>query len=513
MKRKLALLPMDFRPYTYEVPQQIASIADWEVIVPEKHLLSFLKKPGDIEALQQWLLKVSSDVDGLIISIDTLAYGGLIPSRVCEDDLEEIIDRISILKQLSQLTNKKIMAFSTTMRISNSYVNEQEKTYWNKYGKDIWKYSYHSHRYQETGDMESDNIIKHLEEIIPQSILNDYLQTRKRNFQVNKYLLDYVEEGIIDFLSFPQDDTAPFGFNIQEQKEIIQEIDNRFLHSKVYVYPGADEVAITLTGRIICELEKIKTPIFYMFFSGETGALQPAMYEDRPIIESVKAQVFAMGGYTVETSIEADISLAVNTPGRLQGDIALQQNLEGVDTGDRNIGEWLKRIEHYLDKGRNVAIADVAYANGADKAMVPRLLEQRLFERLIGFAGWNTAGNTLGTVIPQATMAYVAEKRQVQPQNKVKREILHQLLTRLLSDYLYLSVTRQNVKDILKSKNPTSEELLTTVQNIFEKDLQDLINKLLPVQLNGYKWEVNKVYLPWERLFEVGLEISVENHQ
>ncbi|HEX7063681.1 MAG TPA: DUF4127 family protein, partial [Bacillales bacterium] len=341
MKRRIALVPVDARPVTCDLAGQITRIASWEVLTPPKEKLGFLKEPGNIGGIHRWLEETADHVDGFVLSMDMIHYGGLVPSRINNDSQQVLSKRTEILSLLKEKhPDKPILAFSSTMRISDSYVNEEEKPYWADYGRELFAYSFHSHRFEKT--QSSDSKIKMQEGLnqVPADIVYDYLHTRERNAAVNLSLIRYVESGIVDTLVFPQDDTAEYGMNIREQERLHEEILKRRLFDQIYIYPGADEVACVLVARLVYQLEGITPPSFYPFFSGETGALQKALYEDRPLIESVKGQVYALGGF-IENAQDADIRLAVNVPGRRQGEIALRNHLSEVDTPDRNIGEWL----------------------------------------------------------------------------------------------------------------------------------------------------------------------------
>ncbi|MFN7251898.1 MAG: DUF4127 family protein [Anaerobacillus sp.] len=496
MNKKLALIPVDARPVTRELPTQIAAIADWEVLVPDKDQLGFLKEPGKTSELATWLLAVAEEVDGFVISTDMLGYGGLVPSRINQDNEAVIRERIEILQELNRkFPHKKIMAFSATMRISNNYVNEEEKEYWSEYGEELWSYSYHSHRYEKTNCTDSKDKVAALVAVIPNSILQDYKATREKNFNVNLSMFDLVESGVIDVLIFPQDDTSEYGLNIREQESLVREVAKRSLFSKVFIYPGADEVASVLIARMIYALENVTPPVFFPVFSGEKGALSTAMYEDRPLVESVKGQIYAFGSYILESSVDADIVLGVNVPGKRQGDLALQKFLEEVDTQDRNIGEWILRLQHYLKKGKAVAIADVAYANGADGALIPRLLESMNIGALCGFAAWNTAGNTLGTVVAQAAMVHLQQVKGDEFQSR----LLEQLTLRLLDDYLYQTVVRQEVRTVVNDQDPA---LASIVSAVFNKRANEFLQKL---EVN---YEIHNLYLPWNRTFEIGIELK-----
>ncbi|WP_202077426.1 DUF4127 family protein [Caldalkalibacillus salinus] len=571
MTRFIAYIPVDGRPVTRDLPQQLAFIGGWEVCVPKREDLGFLKKPGDVNDLQLWLKHKAPDVEGFVLSIDMLGYGGLVPSRVTTEDTDVIHSRLAILRELKrQYPTKPIMAFSSTMRISNSNVNEEEKTYWAQYGPDIWAYSYHSHRYEKTQDEQSLTIVEELSRRIPNEILEDYKRTRERHFAINLTLLDLVEEGVIDHLVYPQDDTAEFGWNIREQERLADRVNQRKLFNQVQIYPGADEVGSVLVARILYEREGVDKPTYSPFYSGEKGALSTAMYEDRPIETSVKGQIAAFGSHTVDPST-ADILLAVNVPGKKQGDLALQLHLTDVDTNERHIGEWLSRIRYYLSRGRRVALADLAYANGADPVLMPRVLADSVFHRLEAFAAWNTAGNTLGTVVAMSAMNVLRQmksqqqslleshrmseyqgvsqqqgvsesqrmlEQQERPEQQettgrkemqerqtmsdgnihvgtleeYQRRHRQQLLLRLLDDYLYQSVVRQVVRETIDETTIDKAQLRDHVSQTFivhfdQLKQQEGVKQLLSSdEVKGLK-----IHLPWQRTFEIGLQFHLSH--
>ncbi|MFZ3588967.1 DUF4127 family protein [Bacillus sp. DJP31] len=506
MKRKIALLPVDARPVTRELPCQLARIGGWEVLVPEVKSLGFLKQPADLEALKKWLLDVAPVVDGFVLSADMLGYGGLVPSRISEDKFEDITQRLAIIQHIkASYPDKKIMLFSATMRISNNNVNEEEKEYWKDHGSHIWAYSFYQHQYEKTKSGEALDNRDQARAKIPDSILEDYLTTRKRNLSMSLSFFDLLEQGILDTLVFPQDDTAEYGFNIQEQEWLAKVVHERSLHELVYIYPGADEVGASLVTKMILQLEGVKPPVFFPFYSGERGALSSAMYEDRPICESVKGQIHVIGSYTIDNSLEADIVLAVNVPGKRQGDLALQKFLEEVDTPDRNIGEWVRRLIHYVAKGKSVAVADLAYANGADERMLPPLLQSGIFQRLSGFGAWNTAGNTLGTVVAQAAMVYLQQEKMNILEAKSQQALFEQICVRLLDDYLYQGHVRQIVRREI-SGDVDKEELVETVRHHFTEQYKHY-SHILDYHPK-WKLSLDEVYLPWDRTFEIGVKVS-----
>ena len=63
-----------------------------------------LKKTANVDEILSWLDKIESP-DSIIISLDTVAYGGLIPSRRSNETFGEIKTR---LDRLFQILKKKL---------------------------------------------------------------------------------------------------------------------------------------------------------------------------------------------------------------------------------------------------------------------------------------------------------------------------------------------------------------------------------------------------------------------
>ena len=143
---KICFIPIDNRPVCYNLAKEIARI-DEEITlyIPPRKLLGDLKKNADITGLYTWLNQIP-EVDSIILSLDTIAYGGLIPSRRSPEYFEDIKDRLLDFKEILSTKKAKIYAVSSIMRISNNNCNEEEKEYWSKYGKKIFEYSYEKHK-------------------------------------------------------------------------------------------------------------------------------------------------------------------------------------------------------------------------------------------------------------------------------------------------------------------------------------------------------------------------------
>lgn len=431
---KIAFLPIDNRPVCYTLAKYIAQIDESiEFFLPPRECLGDLIKTADIENLISWLENLPK-VDSLILSLDTLVYGGLIPSRRSTETLEELEERLARIKPL--LRNKKVYAFSSIMRISNNNYNEEEKEYWSKFGKKIFEYSFSG------GVNKAD---------IPDEILDDYLATRKRNFEVNKIYLAWQKEGLFDTLIFSKDDCAEKGFNVEEAKELEK------LGGKTKT--GADEIPLSLLARSIDK--KIK--VFPEFLEPDCKNLI-SNYEDVSIEKSVLGQL-ELAGFEVSSPDEADIVLIVNNFRNKQGELVMGWDTEPFD------GKLVLPNKPF-------AVADVRFANGADNAFVEQLLEKIDLENFYGYAGWNTSANTLGSLL--CAMKVKWQAKQYNPQAFAKLE-----LVRFLDDWAYQANVRAQIEKPVDIRN---------LMQPYETRLNNVL-KLAPSKLD-YTY-------PWKRKFEV----------
>lgn len=443
---KIGFLPIDNRPVCYTLPEQIAKIDESiELFLPDRSLLGDLTKYADVNGIFEWLKNLPK-LDALIISLDTAAYGGLISSRRCSDSFEEIREKIEKLKEILKEKNAKIYAFSSIMRISNNNINEEEKEYWNLWGKKIFEYSFNSCKNNGENPPQTD---------IPQKILTDYLNTRKRNFEINKIYLNWQQEGLFDTLVFSKDDCAEFGFNVREA----QELENL----GGFVKTGADEIPLTLLARAIQGKIKI-APIFTE--SSQKNLI--SNYEDVSIEKSVTGQI-ELAGCEVSELQNADMLLYVNNFKNHQGEIVMKRPTEPFSD------VWNIPQKPYM-------IADVRFANGADNSFVNKLFEKGFDENFYGYSAWNTSANSLGSLICGAKVKFLAKKYNDKEFKKLE-------IVRFLDDWAYQANVRQTL-----SKPDTTE--LTTQMKPFEKEVAKVLKT---------EFEV-KYSFPWKRLFEVEVE-------
>lgn len=427
---KICFVPIDNRPVCYSLAKDIAAIdEDIELFIPPREFLGDLTKSARVNEILDWLENIPA-CDAMVLSLDTIAYGGLIPSRRSPDSLEEIKARLNRLKPL--LKNKKVYAFSSIMRISNNNYNEEEKEYWKDWGKKIFEYSYSG-----------------VNDGIPRAILDDYLATRKRNFEINKTYLNWG----LNTLIFSKDDCAPKGFNVDEARELER------LGAKTKT--GADEIPLTLLARAIEKEIKV-----FVEFTEPDYKDCISNYEDVSIEKSVQGQL-ELGGFTqVLTREEADIILVVNNFVERQGE---------------HVMGWTTQPfrKTFTPPDEPYAVADVRYANGADNDFVVQILQDF---PAYGYAGWNTSANTLGSLLAGVKVKWNAKKYSDKAFRKLQ-------MIRLLDDWAYQANVRIN------GETPQLEDLMKPYEERLTRYLE-----FKPVNPITYSY-------PWKRSFEI--EVSL----
>jgi hypothetical protein len=491
---RIALLPLDDRPVNIDLPQDVARIAGLTVEVPPAEILPKYRVAGDPLALGEWLTDRANDpaIQHLIVSLDMLCYGGLIASRTSVDSTRDALAQLDVLRRIRKAHPEvKINAVALVMRASNSYSAAEEPDYWASYGKEIHQLGGEIHRQ----DGEAD--VAPLDEItnVPPHIVADFALRRARNHIVNLAALALVQDGTLDFLAITADDTAEFSAGSAEQAWLRHWM--RFLPSgrEVLMYPGADEVGAVLVARVLSGCVE-KRPTVRVTCPEPGGLERIPPYENVPLEESINRQVRAAGAYLVEDN--PDVVLVIHAPDPERHDMFRgYPPTEDSVAIDRTVTALMKE----LDAGHTVALADVRYPNGSDAGLMWRLKEANLLGRLTSFGGWNTAGNTLGTVIAMA-VAFTVGKQT----GRIENDAVHRaLLTRLLDDFAYQSVIRtEDGPSLFPDHLPMTDD--TAVEHAATA-IRDRMSTLLANELPADGWVLDNISLPWKRSFEVRISL------
>lgn len=487
MTRSILALPVDARPVTCDQVRLLADIAGWRLSLPQRELLGHMREPGDRDGLAAWLLEHADDADGLVLSIDTVVYGGLVPSRLSDEREDVLAARLGVLAELKRRRpGLPINAFVATMRIPNNNHCDEERLYWADYGRMIWRWSHHLDRYTVLDGQADLSAAQELQRDIPAEVLDDYRMNRARNNAITERVLDLVAEGVIDRLVLPQDDTAEFGINVAERRALVERVDRLGIADRVVVLPGADEVIWTQVARLIVEAEGVVPRFAIDWGQPDIGPAMIARYEDRPLGQTIAAHIAATGGVVADYA-EGVTALHVHTIGAEQGDWA--QDRWPETPGPPTAMAWLERLASRATDG-TAALIDLVHANGGDPELTALLRQRVPPARLRAYGGWNTAGNSIGSVIAAAA---------VPTQNQTARR--HLLATRFVDDLVYQADCRQAIRAAnIDVATPAGTEAAIA---LFRPRADAWLAE------NGFdELTIDDVWFPWARTFEIGFTLT-----
>ena len=511
--KKILLIPLDERPCNYDFPGLLASGTEYEIIAPPRAILGKKKECGDVDAIWSWLLENIVNCDDAIISIDTLLYSGIVPSRLHYENAETLISRLERLKEVRKvLPSLSVYAFNLIMRNPTYSGDDEEPDYYGLWGAEIHRWGAITHRKElgiATADelRELDDIIK----ILPKEHLKDYLDRRAVNIEINKKVVELTAEGLFTFTIFPQDDASPYGLTAKDQQLIREKIRQHDVDLKIYMYPDADAAVNTLLARAINHRERRRPLVFVKFASVIGGAVIPD-YEDRLVGETIKYHILAAGGLVSSCVSEADIILMVNIPsGGMQDrwtEIDSETDLPSTLEYDAN--RTLIELIEYADYAithlkKSVVFADIAYCNGGDHLLFRLLRQKGLLWKLAGYAGWNTSSNTIGTSLPMGMIYNIFGSTNTH---------IDFLALRYLEDIGFSCYVRRDVilEELRQMTGLNSKKIdgpRGKIAEIVHKRLQNFADENLSGETRKVK--IKNCYMPWSRMFEVGMEVHVQD--
>lgn len=589
-------IPLDNRPLNYDNVFSLAAIAGVKLLTPPPEMLGNPGEnggqdgPGDPAAIGEWLAENADRADAWIISLDMLLYGGLAPSRSHDRGQQEVLADMQNLQQLLAQNRQDVpvYAFATIMRSAASSASPKQPGYFAGYGDKILQLSQLWDR-ADRGDASPDQMtsLAMLKKEIPPQVLGNYLQRRETNLAAIRQALHLVAGGLVDYLVLGRDDTTPYSLTRVDLRRLENDVRQRGLTNRVDSYPGADELGALLLARAVNEALDRQLKV-YVDWATPQGPGVTALYEDVTLEENVRLHVKSGGGKVVESPEEADLMLAMNSPVVKTMEAAVQP--EYAAPGQHHLA-LADQINTWLEQGKPVAVADVAYANGADRAFMEILagyagndsdsgtssttqgnntggrlsgnlsnqwvstaqVDSSPLPRLAGYAGCNTAGNSIGMALAHG-MIYSAAALSIdrlatyssnisdEPGNayanssgssgsinnnpanstgpngikkaELYKEAVHQkyLLTRVIEDWGFQADVRPA---IIKNENfgataagdPLGKETAAQMELEVTDQLNDFLSEHLPYTFEN-ETRVANVTLPWNRLFDISITLE-----
>jgi Protein of unknown function (DUF4127) len=488
--KSLVFLPLDARPVCYQTPQLLMKMANIEPLMPLAEKLGNLKTPANLEALFQWLEPLATlPSPAIIVALDLIAYGGLIPSRIGLETPAAIEQQLVRFYGLLQGASN-VYGYSSILRIPTYNGSEEEPDYWAIYGAALQQFSSQTHQ-----AMLAETPMPAYPAGVPLEVVLDFLNRRHRNFSLNQYHLACLANGLLRSLVFCEDDRTPFGLNVAEAQELKSAIEAKNLPEVASVQTGADEIGHCLLALHLNAVATV-TPAVWVVYTHPNGAESDACFDGLPL-EAVVTQRLATCGLKRADSHElADLVLLVHCPASVKGMGDYCENRLPVLEADAQYATALAVIQQAQATKKPVVIVDVASANGGDVGFFETVLlpQPSWCEWLYGYAGWNTPGNSIGSALAMASIRLRAEA-----EGGFNLLYFQQLLViRLADDVIYQSKVRSQLRQL-----PADKALDVSLLNTFLADDLALIKAKTGMPLQQFE-----AYFPCNRTFEVGFRMQ-----
>ncbi|MCE5285796.1 MAG: DUF4127 family protein [Pelosinus sp.] len=493
--KTILFVPMDNRPVCLDYVVDTVKGANTDILVPPAEYLASRDRKGNSDKLWEWVLANASRADALVLSADSLVYGGLVDSRTHEFPEEVLNARLGNFSQI-KAHNKSalIYVFSTVQRTPHASLGGVEPAYYEKYGPTIFELMALQDKKETTGlTRQEQETVKHDTAAIPSEFITDWQNRRSKNFKINEGLINLTKDGTFDYLILGRDDTAPYSQTHREGRYLAK-MAQGLAADRFKTFPGADQLGMLMVARSYNDLN-FQVPVVKVKYAPGAGADTIPSYEDQPFGITVADHITAAGGILLTNSESPDMIIGINTPENgktLEAESPL--NTTQLSSRKRSFIDYL---EAELAAGKKIALADIAFANGADNALLHEMAARRLLDKLDSYSGWNTASNTLGYAISQGMLASAM--------NDAARK--HLLAERYLDEWAYQANIRQALAQNIIYPHGGSLVYLNELKPLLtasaEKDTQAFTKKYL-----WFSPDKIKVSFPWNRMFELKVEVE-----
>jgi hypothetical protein len=495
--KTILFVPIDDRPVSLQYVVDTAHAAHLNIMVPPEKLLASRGRKGQPDKIWQWVMENCRQADALVLSSDTLIYGGLVDSRTHHFDEKILQQRLARFKELSKANPiAGIYVFSTVLRTPQASYGGVEPPYYKKYGWDIFEWTALQDKAETTGLTKKEKkLLKAYGNDIPAADKKDWIKRRERNFKINSGLIDLDKAGVFRYLLLGRDDTSPYCQTHREGRYLTQYARAQGLPvSQFETFPGADQLGMVMLARAYNDLT-VQIPIVKVEYAEGTGPNTVPSYEDQPVGKSIVDHVTAAGGIVLSAAQHPDLIVAVNTP--FNGKTLEASSTKNTYKVSGVVRRFVDKIAAQIRSGQRVAIANIAFANGSENALMEELARRHLLGKLAAYSGWNTASNTMGYAVGQGMMS-------ASMSNADRKKLLAE---RYLDDWAY----QANIRKILDNKivYPNKGSLVNL--SILKPLLTARAEKLEQQFAKRYLWldpDKIQVSFPWNRMFELRIRIK-----
>lgn len=495
LAKTILYVPQDDRPVDYEYTVSTAEAAGYQVLTPPAQYLSGMNFHGSPDKLMAWVNANAGKADAMVLSIDSLVYGGLVDSRKHNLPMETLTARLEKVEALHKShKNVPIYVFSTVMRSPWAGGKGVEPDYYLTMGSDIYQLASLQAKMDEEGlSPQERNDWFAIMRRVPMEYLQDWYNRRRKNMSINYRLIDDARKGVFTYYSLGHDDNSVSTQSSLESKYL--EMAGTGIPKTAFgSFPGADQLGLLLITRASNDFNKYhpKITVIYPLGGGEKTVPR---YDGQAIGKTIASHVEAIGGTMVDNE-RPDLLLAVNTP--LTTSTTESANFENFPIMLQSTRDFLTQIEKAVNLDIPVSIVDMAFSNGSDNTLVYGLYQDKMMYRLAAYNGWNTASNSVGYGIAQGVLS------------KYMTADAHRdmLTTQYLDNWAY----QANVRDyIYRMQQKLEAGVVTQYYPTLNEELQSRTKEQLQRYASTYLGIDPKtvdVTLPWQRLFEVYVDVK-----
>lgn len=486
---------MDDRPVNLEYVVDTVKAGGAEIVAPPLELIPGRTRSADPEKTWQWIFAVAPHADSMVLSTDSLVYGGLVASRTHQLPPGILRDRVERFRELKEKhPSLRLYLFGTIMRTPRMSAGGTEPAYYEKIGPQIFRMTSLEDKQEVSGlAPEEKEELAGLVAKMPPEVLNDWRERRAKNLAVNRRLQELCREDIFAFFLLGRDDSSPLSASHQEGRYLTKAAGN-LPASRYLSIPGADNLGISMVSKAMNDL-LLRIPTVRVLFAPGAGGSTVPTYEDRPVGETVVQHVTANGGIRVDFVRNPDLVLALHTPA--DGKTREANSPENTSAANQATIAFVRQIKTLTAEGQKVALGDISFANGADNALLPALKNAGLLPKLASYSGWNTAGNTIGFALGQAILATEASEQE-----------RHKLLAiRYLDDWAYQANIRTILVNEIVYPAGNSGQYLNELKPELVAAAQEKIRRFAKLNLWPMDTEKITVDFPWNRMFELGVRL------
>jgi hypothetical protein len=266
-----------------------------------------------------------------------------------------------------------------------------------------------------------------------------------------------------------------------------------------YVYDGTDEGMMLLLARALRDRENNPASTIPIIFTNPADLVSVQPLESALSIENI----FSMADW-----LQMRISPAINLYEQWRPVLWIH----GTGTEDSDTPALIRSTLNTV-ADRKVIVADIR-VNGGDPALFDEWKTGLTPSGLLGYVGWNTSSNTLGSAIALWASVDFAYAHSSDPEG-VASAIEVFLWARILDDYFYQRVVRPEIYAAAQASGGdpyhlTDEQTIELIRLITERlaqiwaENEDALS--IPLRFVSPSGQTGFIVeLPWNRLFEIEL--------